>query len=82
MYRGTCASTHAHNYYARTRHFQEVGGVTYQSRDNADMLEKDLDNLLESIHLGDTIDELGISTEEDIKPSEIEGKKHSGGWGY
>ena len=41
------------------------------------MSEKDLDNLLESIHLGDTIDELEISTEEDIKPSEIEGTKPS-----
>ena len=37
------------------------------------MSEKDLDNLLESIHLGDAIDELEISTGEDIKPSEKEG---------
>ena len=41
------------------------------------MSEKDLDNLLESIQLGDTIDELKISTEEDTKPSEKEGAQPS-----
>ena len=52
-----------------------MGGVTYQLSDNTDMSEKDLDNLLESIDLGDAIDELEISTEEDVKPSEKEGTK-------
>ena len=41
------------------------------------MSEKDLDNLLESIDLGDAVDELKISTGEDIKPSEKEGTKPS-----